>query len=84
MLRMTCCLSDHSALLLRMEGQGRNLWVLLANAPGSSHNQPKRGHCSPVFSLFVSVGAKATGKGAFSDLPQKSDHTLSSPHPTSL
>lgn len=38
----------------------------------------------PMFSLFVSVGVKATGKGAFSDLPQKSDHTLSSPYSTSL
>lgn len=39
---------------------------------------------SPMFSLFVSVGVKATGKGAFSDLSQKSDHTFSSPYSTSL
>ena len=39
---------------------------------------------SPVFSLFVSVGVKATGQGAFSDLPQKSDHPLSSPYSASL
>lgn len=34
--------------------------------------------------LFVSVGVKATGKGACSDLPQKSDHSLSSPYSTFL
>lgn len=38
---------------------------------------------SPAFSLFVSVGIKATGKAAFSDLPQKSDHALSTPYSTS-
>lgn len=39
---------------------------------------------STVFFLFVSVGVKATGKGALSDLPQKSDHSLSSPYSTFL
>lgn len=33
-----------------------------------------------MFSLFVSIGVKATGKGTFSDLPQKSDHAFSSPY----
>lgn len=82
---MTCRLPDHSALLLRMEGQGRSLWGAFGKCPlGPSRTSLNVATVSPVFSLFVSVGAKATGKGAFSDLPQKSDHTLSSPHPTSL
>lgn len=37
-----------------------------------------------MFFLFVSVGVKATGKGALSDLPQKSDHSLSYPYSTFL
>jgi len=58
--------------------------MALVNALNPSRTSLNMAPVSPLFSLFVSVGVKATGKGAFSDLPQKSDHTLSSPYSTSL
>lgn len=74
-------------------GQGKSPWGCFANmqinaqicksmllVPPSLHPGP----VSTVFFLFVSVGVKATGKGALSDLPQKSDHSLSSPYSTFL
>lgn len=56
----------------------------LVNALNPSRTSLNVAPVSPMFSLFVSVGVKATGKGAFSDLPQKSDHALSFPYSTSL
>lgn len=68
----------------RVAGWGGAWGMLLASAFGPSRTSLNVVTVSPVFSLFVSVGVKATGKGTFSDLPQKSDHTLSSPCSTSL
>lgn len=66
-------------------GWERASGMLLASAFGPSRTSLSvASHPSPVFSLFMSVGVKAAGKGASSDLPQKSDHTLSFPYSTSL
>ena len=65
-------------------GSGRGLRMPLAGASRPSRTSLSVAVFSPVFSLFVSLGVKATGQGAFSDLPQKSDHPLSSPYSASL
>lgn len=65
-------------------GLGRGLRMPLAGASRPSRTNLSVAVFSPVFSLFVSIGVKATGQGAFSDLPQKSDHPLSSPYSASL
>ena len=65
-------------------GLGKGLRVPLAGASSPSRTSLSVAVFSPVFSLFVSVGVKATGQGAFSDLPQKSGHPLSSPYSASL
>lgn len=65
-----------------MEEQGRGLWERPAVLPEPAGTR-RLFHLRSL-SVCVRWCLKATGKGAFSDLPQKSDHALPSPASTSL